>query len=101
MDTAIAAQTLKHLGGHKARVMVGATGRNDVVALEDGVKLVLRGTHRGNRLIVRLDHVTDLYVVQVWKVRGLKAQQCSEVSHISAEQLREACENETGLRFSL
>jgi hypothetical protein len=101
MDTAIASETLKHLGGNLARVMVGATRTTDVVALEDGVKLTIRGTHRGNRLIVRLDRATDLYTVQVWKVRGVKAHQCSEVSHIGAEELRRACEIETGLRFSL
>ena len=66
----------------------------------DSLRFDIRGSVRGNKVVVTLD-ASDTYTVQLFKVRGLASRMVVENSGVYNDGLRQVIEGMTGLALSL
>lgn len=96
----VAQTILEQLGGNK---FVAMTGAKNLVGGEGSLQMKLGSgaTNNATHLTVTLDAVTDTYIVQFSKVRGVKVERMPAIYGVHADQLREIFTDQTGLRTSL
>jgi hypothetical protein len=75
-------------------------GASMLVGDDDSLMFAIKGCRAGNKIRVILDP-SDTYTVELWKVRGLDFSVAGSVSHIYADQLRDAIASLTGLAVRL
>lgn len=92
MSNEIANTILWQLGG----ITLSMLGAKDEVALPDGVQFRIRGSKKGNKLVIKLDP-DDTYVVEFWKIRGINFTLVEKASGVYVDSLHKVIESMTGL----
>ena len=91
------ANTIAQQIGARAFFMMGTRRK---LGTSDSLIFDIRGSVRGNKVVVTLD-ASDTYTVQLFKVRGLASRMVVENSGVYNDGLRQVIEGMTGLDLSL
>ena len=86
---------LEQLGGRKFQAMTGA--HNMVAVDENTLSLKFKGSNKANYLQVRYVPATDLYTIEIGKVRGLKYDVVDITNNAYADMLQRVFTKVTGL----
>lgn len=98
-DTTVAQNIIAQLGGRRALVMIGATGKN-LGFSESGLYLTFgRGITEMSMASIELN-AADEYTVKMYKGRGVKLREVSSVD-VQADNLRETVERAAKVYLSL
>jgi hypothetical protein len=87
------ANTIAAQIGARAFFMMGTRNK---LGTADSLIFDLRGSARGNKIVVTLD-ASDTYTVQLFKTRGLSSRMVVENSGVYNDGLRQVIEGMTGL----
>ena len=91
------ANTIAAQIGSRAFYMMGTRRK---LGTADSLIFDIRGSVRGNKIVVTLD-ADDTYTVELFKVRGLAARSVTINSGVYCDGLRPVIEGMTGLTLSL